>query len=585
MIKQTQSLRIAKEFVKDACNALGMNENSVSIKITSEFCILPSAMVDPVNYTITISEKLLKQCCSSNGFTPLRTDIYSKVRMLDLAFNPAKCITENIVFDSLLYATALMMRKGLQLPIPCIPDFANGVKQIFKSEFNLDVEIVKTSKSVNEQSIYMARLIDGEAKRYYQRTYPLPAKSTVQWCNHTGTKENPFEDVYQAIDFIREKEKQAHDNDILLQEIENEKYFYDLRHGCFRIHWASPHVSQYQNILSSKVFFVNQMDSGFFSFKPNLYQHKFLYRGQSDCYDGKPCVPNLFRNPGNNAKGDYLEFLIFSQEMELLINSHPLVKLLNQGIELLHDTFCFRMNTMGLAQHYYNKSHYLDLTSDLDVLKFFATTDYDWKTDSFSPHLETDSLGVIYCYELQYPTAFQQHNGYALKTIGKQMFMRPGAQCGFLLEMEKGVDLKNLPEVKAVYFEHNPEVSKEIFKQSNHGSDYFATDILEHAWHDRLCKRRDERIVAKQTVAYNAQLNNTTVQDISDQLISMGFTIDDMALVFSQEELDMYYESIQNGWWEQFCEDVHFYGAEDELYRQALRDIIKDPKYRSAFFK
>jgi len=121
------------------------------------------------------------------------------------------------------------------------------------------------------------------------------------------------------------------------------------------------------------------------------------------------------------------------------------------------------------------------LTSDLEVMKFFATTDYDGKSDKYDPHLDIDELEGIYCYELQYPTVFQQHCGYSLKTIGKQMFMRPGTQCGFLLQMEQGVDLKTLPKVTSVYFRHNLVVSEEIFRKSKNGEEYFATDILQMA--------------------------------------------------------------------------------------------------------
>ncbi len=39
---------------------------------------------------------------------------------------------------------------------------------------------------------------------------------------------------------------------------------------------------------------------------------------------------------------------------------------------------------------------------------------------------------------------------------------------------------------------------------------------------------------------------------------------------FTAEELDNYYDLIQKGWWDEFCEDIHFYGAEDELYRQTV---------------
>lgn len=35
-------------------------------------------------------------------------------------------------------------------------------------------------------------------------------------------------------------------------------------------------------------------------------------------------------------------------------------------------------------------------------------------------------------------------------------------------------------------------------------------------------------------------------------------------LLGSGIELDVYFDSIRNGWWNVFCSDIHFYGAENE---------------------
>ena len=69
--------------------------------------------------------------------------------------------------------------------------------------------------------------------------------------------------------------------------------------------------------------------------------------------------------------------------------SHPLVQLLDLGVELNGQQFRFEMNLLGLTQHYYNKTCFLDMTSSPQVTAFFATTDYDWKTDTYSS---------IYCF-------------------------------------------------------------------------------------------------------------------------------------------------------------------------------------------
>lgn len=594
MVNINQAIALAKAFAKDVCEVMDIDPITMQIATVSS---LPAKYgfpqysdVNPVNNEVIISEKLLKNCIARNGFTMLRSEVYTKVRMLYLIKNPALYKGKDLLMESLYYANALIALKGLQIPMPSEQKdyFFSNVQRVLKEDFNVEATFMRTpAEPYNGAYFYKAHMSDACTQLYVNRYNPLPAKSTVKSlkAGDKGTKENPFDNVYEAVEYIKQMEAEAHDADILLQDIEQQKYFYDSVQGHFRIHWASPFVAQYKNRFPARAFFVNQMETRYFSFKPNLYQHKFLYRGQSDHYEGKPCVPNLYRSDKHNAARNYLEFLIFSQEMELLIQTHPLVRLLDGGIELLHDTFKFRMNYAGLTQHYYNRSRFLDLSSDIEVMKFFATTDYDGKTDTYKPHLDDSNLGVIYCYELQYPTAFQEHNGYALKTIGKQMFMRPGAQCGYLLDMDKNVDLKTLPEVTALYFRHVPEISMEIFYQSNKGENYFATDLLQHAWKDRLCARRDNRVVSIQTVEYNAKLNHTTPDDIISQLAAIGVNVDNFKLDFTSEELDMYYDDIKSGWWTKFCEDIHFYGAEDELYRQALKEIQYDPRYKWAFEK
>ena len=86
--------------------------------------------------------------------------------------------------------------------------------------------------------------------------------------------------------------------------------------------------------------------------------------------------------------------------------------------------------------------------------------------------------------------------------------------------------------------------------------------------------------------AINSTLNNNaTLEDTISKLRSIGITVDDFEPAFTEEELDIYYGSIKNGWWQEFCDDIHFYGAEDELYRQAMKDLPQNPEYSKYFTK
>lgn len=606
MLTLSQAIDIANAFKNDACSFMDVNPNDIHVTTIASlppekaggFSIPQNAVVDPATSTITLSEAFLAAQSAQNSLTPLRFEVYASVRKLYLILHPEDLGGLDLIMTSIYYANAIILLKGLQIPLPdcMLTESRLQIERIMKEEFNLDVKIVKTpTPPYRGASFYCAQLSEASKQRYIQRYLPSHSKSYAPKlaAGDKGTKENPFSNVYEAVEYIREMERKAHNQDMLLQDIEQQKYFYDVNFDQFRIHWASPFVSQYTNRYPARAFFVNQMaplpgsslKEQWFSFKPNLYGHKFLYRGQSDHYEGKPCVPNLFRDEKKNANRDYIEFMIYSQELELLIKSHPLVQLFDKGIELLHDTFRFRVNYPGLAQHYYNKSRMLDLSSDLEVMKFFATTDYCWKTDTYYPCTDTSKLGVIYCYELIYPEAFQQHKGYALKTIGKQIFMRPGSQCGFLLDMDKDVDLKKLPEVTALYFRHDAKISQEIFDRSNNGEECFADDLLQHAWKDRFCSRRDRKVVSSKAAELNASRNKATLEDTITKLNSIGITVDDYEPSFSADELDIYYNSIKNGWWREFCDDIHFYGAEDELYRQAMKELPQNPKYTKYFTK
>ena len=81
--------------------------------------------------------------------------------------------------------------------------------------------------------------------------------------------------------------------------------------------------------------------------------------------------------------------------------SHPLVQLLDMGVELCGNEYRFEMNLFGLTQHYYNKTSLLELTSDPQVAAFFATTKHDWNIDAYSPITdETQKPGGLYYYSL-----------------------------------------------------------------------------------------------------------------------------------------------------------------------------------------
>lgn len=601
MIDLSLAKTLANNYLEDICDLLKIDSGTIRLLFVPETNHgLPMIILEDDD-TIIVSENFLQSLCGL-GFTPLRISIYQEVRLIYLRRKGKLVFDINSLyaaFAACIYAQTAAQLKGLSTTLPhpeseSTKSYLQAMGKCLLNDFGLHGRMYKLPEPpLNNLYFYKMKLSDEDANKF-DKNLRVRASSCVKRPKGKGTLADPFENINEAVYFIHIMEQKAYTRDKLLQQITNQKYFYDSISKQFRIHWASPYVSIYKNKYPHNSFIVNQMESGFFSFKPNLYGKKFLYRGQNDYYKGKPCVPNMFRDAKHNEQHYYLDFLIFSQEMQLLLKSHPLIRLLEKGIVLLHDIFRIRMHYTGLAQHYYNKSTFLDLTSDMDVAKFFAATDYNRKEDRYYPFHGSDKIGVIYCYELQYPLAFQQHNGYALKTIGKQIPLRSGSQCGFLLEMEKDVDFKTLPEVTPIYFKHNNDIADEIFQNSREGQLYFGDhkelqfglDFLEHAWRTQLKDRFRQRVVSMKTVEYNVSLNHgETIDSICKKLSDRKIHVDNYIPSFTEEELEMYYSAIQNGWWKDFCDDIHFYGPEDELYREELRNIPNRDEYKWAFFK
>lgn len=611
MINPTTITQVAQAFVKDACHYLAMDSDTIRI--------IYAPKLEPLNGmpqiitvlddddTIVISDDLVNQC-RATGCCQLRFQMYIAARFISERRKGKSALWMQHIQDNVRYSISLMLLKGLSIPgLTLDTQLKEDILKTFKSEFGFSGEVFELS-NIQMNGSFMKIRLDNDSERAFLNKVAVKTKFTGKSLKsgEKGTKENPFDNINQAVEYLAKIENEAYEDDNTMKEIAQLGYYYDLNEHHFKIAWASPYVAHTRNNFGEHAFVMSQMepldhkrpDIYFFSLKPNMYKRKFLYRGQSDHYEGFPCVPNLFRNPEQNAKRDFLDPLIFSQEMELLIKSHPIVQMLEQGIELLHDKFRIRMHYIGIAQHYYNKTPYLDLTSNLEVAKFFATTNYDATHDCYTPNTDTSRTGVIYYYELKYPDAFQQHHiytsrtfgkqmfqtsEYALKTIGKQVFLRSGLQNGFLLEMEQEVDFKTLPEVKAVYFKHNVDISEEIFRKSGQGKKYFAEDILQHAWHDRLKERYQNRVVSREAVRLNVSRNKgETEKTIIAKLKDRGIEVDNYVPKFSEEELSSFYQDIDQ-WWEDFCSDIHFGDAEDELYRETMKQLRHDPKYSKYF--
>ena len=575
MTKQ-QIHQIAYGFLREACEVLGMDVSAVRVQLAELPDVpvellpeeampkgmagalagkkaIPMTIMPAPGGGVVVNERMVEECLDKESSTPVRMMMYTAAYA---AFTPNSTPEEQTAF-----ATALSLVKGIQpgdnSAIALLGE--DKITAMVSRYFHLDCEI-KKAQCEDGSWRYVLRVIKDNNPHQ-----PLPKiKIQVDYEQAPkGTEDNPFENVDEAATYIKQQEAKEWAADAYLQELTDSLYYYEQPHNFFRIGWASPYVAFYKNEIPDDGFVVNQLASRRFSIKPNLYRHKFLFRGQSSYFD--KCYPNLFRE----EKENFLDDLIWSQELQALVASHPLVQYCERGIELLHDRFVFEMNYGGLTQHYYNRSPFLDLTSDIESAKFFAVTDYVKETDEYIVTKNT-GLGVLYYYSIEMPGAFRGEGDTALSTIGKQVFMRSGAQHGFLLRMEKGVNFNALPEVRKVFFKQDAAISQRIFEASDNGLTYFPHDALQAACREHLEVLKKNNIVSTKAVKINLRLNPKETKDsIVSQLAAKGIRVDDtLAPAFPKEHLTR--EAIVQ-MWDTFCDGVYFYTPDSLLYQEAMR--------------
>lgn len=314
-----------------------------------------------------------------------------------------------------------------------------------------------------------------------------------------------------------------------------------------------------------------------FAFKPNLKNRAFLFRGQSGFYD--PSVPSLLRK----TKGRYVVENIFYEEFVLALKDHPLVRLFWNGVELAGHRYFFEMNFYGLAQHYGLKTSVMDLTSDLEVAKFFAVTDYEEKNDSYSPVLDESRYGVFYYWDnVRNSLAFQSVTGGNLSTIGLQVFPRSGRQSGFLYSMFRGQNFHDCPFVKYKLFRHDATISQQIYKNARKGKKYFPKDELSSlAQRIRMSKVLSGEAFSKNLASNPRDDKNDNYRDCKAAGIEIDFT--KKHITFNEMEKDMFRKKMKTGFWLGFCAQIVFPNDLDGTVMGEFVNLPNNPKYKKFF--
>lgn len=383
-----------------------------------------------------------------------------------------------------------------------------------------------------------------------------------------------FKNIDEAIDYILVEESTVIDNDKeklypFLNYIESNRLIDSFKNPLLG----------FFNLAPTDKFVMTRLTNERYSLKPNLKKSRFLYRGQNEYHD--PCIPSLFRNLSQTY---FIEESMLCQELYLLILSHPLVQLMDIGIQHKGETYRFAVNPYGLAQHYYNKTKELDLTKDIDVASFFAVTTNNWETDSYSPILDESSEGVLYYYKLDIERDFKIGHPVTgeplLTTIGLQIFPRSERQQGFLYELEKGDNFNNNPQVTIVRFQQNAKCSQRIFDKFQGGKILFPDDILMQHWKK---ENKDKKLLSERTLEFNHRNNPKVPKEmLRSMMADKGYSFEDYIPSFTKVELNEYYKSAISIW-ENFCSKIYIPGDKDDSFKKTLLNAPYNKEYEWAF--
>lgn len=422
-----------------------------------------------------------------------------------------------------------------------------------------------------------------------------------------GSKDMPFENIDEAFSYIEEIERREVEKDPFLNSgFCGPRYKYNVSEGrvgnkpiysgMFKIPWAATYTALSANDFPADSFIVTQLaPSDFtlkarewllgkegakkllplFSLKPNLYRRRFLYRGQImeyvDSVTGLPtCRPNAYRRNYREFLVDKIKFCEFAS----IVASFPMVRKLGvDGIKIFNEPFHFQLNLQGLAQHYYGKTQFIDLTSDSDTAKFFATCQWDDGTDSYNPYF-SDEPGILYVYDMRLPEEFKISSPTQLSTIGKQYaFHRSGMQHGFLLGMPRNMDLHDLSNVYRIYFRQDSSISHRIWEEAKRGEKYFPKDDPLYRHWDRIrhYANRDFPVSRKARELYLLLYGGYgSMGALDNDLRELDFMLEERDWpVIPRDILDDYYVH-EKELWKEFVSDIYFWGNEGAFMKRAF---------------
>jgi hypothetical protein len=268
-------------------------------------------------------------------------------------------------------------------------------------------------------------------------------------------------------------------------------------------------------LLRNLSFNLMQMPDGTIGAYPPNMTGRF-YRGECDVFDN--CYPSIYRTScgcdkdydGSRAKDLILIDTLKMLEFELIIKTFPQVK---YAIE----DFC-NVDFYALAQHYELKTNLIDLTCDLAVAAFFATSSYDADIQEFV--VREEGVGCLRSY---INITIDYNPNQPFKLIGLQPFQRPGLQCAFALRLNKGEDFANLSA--KLLFKQNKKWNKKLrdaFYEGGKNILFPREDIA-----DIASMLKTSKYVSNDALKLYCNQNNIFEEDVAQTLKKHGIALTD----------------------------------------------------------
>lgn len=246
-------------------------------------------------------------------------------------------------------------------------------------------------------------------------------------------------------------------------------------------------------------------------------QMLFYFRGE---YGNHPtCKSKIYRNPNND---NYIFDRLHQIEFELLLKYSPIIN--GNGdfsFEVIGQNLIYQVDFLALCQHYGIATEYLDLSNDLYIALYFATH----SGNPMSPKYE--GVGTLYC--------FMDDNCENIKTIGMQLFPRPGEQKAFAIKLCADDDFSKMSQVQKYVFQQTKEGSNFINNLFNGGAMLFPKDVIENKVVE--IKSKTQFSLKALNEVHSRYFNDTSLSKLEKKYNDNGISFISDIPAFSESEI------------------------------------------------